>query len=127
MSSKIGNRRYVHSTAIGKVMLAAMTDKEVERLLRLKGIPKLTGQTLTTKAEILAEIHKVRAQGWALDNQENEIEGRCIGAPVTGPEGTVVAAISISGPVFRMDTDRACALVPDLKAACAEISRAVRA
>jgi len=74
----------------------------------------------------MAEIQKVRQQGWALDNQENEIEGRCIGAPITGPDDTIVAALSISGPVFRMDIDRAHSLVPDLIAACAEISQAVR-
>ncbi|MCU1233603.1 MAG: transcriptional regulator, IclR family, partial [Candidatus Solibacter sp.] len=117
MSSKIGNRRYLHSTAIGKVLLGGMSDKEVQRLLRLKGIPKLTEETLTAKPAVLAEIHKVRAQGWALDNQENEIEGRCIGAPIIGPDGTIVAALSISGPVFRMDIERACSLVPELKAA----------
>ncbi|HEY1495103.1 MAG TPA: IclR family transcriptional regulator [Candidatus Solibacter sp.] len=126
MSSKIGNRRYLHSTAIGKVLLGGMPDKEVERLLRMKGIPKLTGETITTRPAVMAEIHKVRQQGWALDNQENEIEGRCIGAPITGPDDTIVAALSISGPVFRMDIDRAHSLVSDLIAACAEISRAVR-
>jgi len=126
MSSKIGNRRYLHSTAIGKVLLGGMPDKEVQRLLRLKGIPRITEETLTTKPAVLAEIHKVRAQGWALDNQENEIEGRCIGAPIFGPGDAIVAALSISGPVFRMDIERAQLLVPELKAACAEISRAVR-
>ena len=125
MSSKIGNRRHLHSTAIGKVMLAGMPDKEVQRLLRLKGLPKLTEQTLTSKAAVLEEILRVRQQGWALDNQENEIEGRCVGAPIAGPEGQVIAALSISGPEFRMDLERARSLVPALKAACAEISRAV--
>jgi DNA-binding IclR family transcriptional regulator len=127
MSSKIGNRRYLHSTAIGKVLLGGMPDKEVQRLLRIKGIPKLTGETITTKPAVMAEIQKVRTQGWALDNQENEIEGRCIGAPITGPDGSIVAALSISGPVFRMDIKRAQSLVPELKAACAEVSRTVRA
>ena len=127
MSSKIGNRRHLHSTAIGKVMLAGMADKEVQRLLRLKGLPKLTEETLTSKAAVLEEILRVRQQGWALDNQENEIEGRCVGAPIAGPEGQVIAALSISGPEFRMDLERARSLVPGLKAACAEISRAVMA
>ena len=125
MSSKIGNRRHLHSTAIGKVMLAGMPDKEVQRLLRLKGLPKLTEETLTSKAAVLEEILRVRQQGWALDNQENEIEGRCVGAPIAGPQGQVIAALSISGPEFRMDLERARGLVPGLKAACAEISRAV--
>jgi len=123
MSSKIGNRRLLHSTALGKVMLAGLVDKEVTRLLRLKGTPKLTDETLTSRAAVLAEVQKVRQQGWALDNQENELEGRCIGAPVEGPDGHVVAALSISGPVFRMSMDRACGLVQELKGICAEIAR----
>jgi IclR family transcriptional regulator, KDG regulon repressor len=127
MSSKIGNRRFLHSTALGKVMLAGLVDKEVMRLLKLKGTPKLTDETLTSKASVLAEIQKVRQQGWALDNQENELEGRCIGAPIGGPDGHVVAALSISGPVFRMSMERASGLVPELKGICVEISRGIRA
>jgi DNA-binding IclR family transcriptional regulator len=72
-------------------------------------------------------LQKVRQQGWALDNQENEIEGRCIGAPIHGPADKVVASLSISGPVFRMDLARAKSLVNELKSACAEITKAVRA
>jgi DNA-binding IclR family transcriptional regulator len=126
MSSKIGNRRYLHATALGKCLLAGMPDKEVSRLIKLKGLAKVTGETLTTKAGLMGELQKVRQQGWALDNQENEIEGRCIGAPIHGPADKLVAALSISGPVFRMDLARAKSLVGDLKAACAEITKAVR-
>src|SRR5438309_9313761 len=67
MSSKIGNRRYLHSTAIGKCLLAGMPDKEVNRLIKLKGLPKVTEETLTSKTALAAELQKVRLQGWALD------------------------------------------------------------
>jgi DNA-binding IclR family transcriptional regulator len=127
MSSKIGNRRHLHATALGKILLAGMPEKEVNRLVKLKGLPKVTPETLTTKTELVAELQKVRQQGWALDNQENEMEGRCIGAPIHGPNERVVAALSISGPVFRMDISRAQSLVASLKTACAEISKSVRA
>src|SRR5258708_1662635 len=127
MSSKIGNRRHLHSTAIGKVMLAGMPDKEVQRLLRLKGLPKLTEETLTSKAAVLEEVLRVRQQGWALDNQENEIEGRCVGAPIAGPDGQAIAALSISGPEFRMDLERARALFPGFQASSPPLSRAVMA
>src|SRR5579872_3501894 len=122
MSSKIGNRRHLHSTALGKIFLAGLPEKEFLRLIRMKGTPRLTDHTLTTKADVVEEINRVRKQGWAMDNQENEIEGRCIGAPILTPDGRVVAALSISGPVFRMDLQRAKALVPQLKSFCAEIS-----
>ena len=127
MSSKTGNRRPLHSTALGKVFLAGLPEKEVLRLIRLKGLTKLTPHTLTTKADVIEEIARVRKQGYALDNLENELEGRCIGAPIVGPDGRVVAALSISGPVFRMDLSRAKGLVAELKSRCLEISEAAKA
>jgi DNA-binding IclR family transcriptional regulator len=125
MSSKVGNRRHIHSTAIGKVMLAGLPDRDVLRLIKMKGLPRLTSTTLVTKAAVMGEIQRVREQGFALDNQENEIEGRCIGAPVHGPDRTVVAALSISGPVFRMDLARAHSLVNKLQETCSAISTAI--
>ena len=126
MTSKVGNRRCVHTTAIGKVLLAALPEREMLRLLRLKGLPRLTPYTLVNRTALLAELDRVREYGYAIDNQENELDGRCIGAPVLGPDGRVVAALSISGPVFRLDLNRARSLAPKLKHACAAISAASR-
>jgi IclR family acetate operon transcriptional repressor len=68
----------------------------------------------------------VRKQGYAIDNEENELDGRCIGAAVLGPDGRVLGAVSISSPLFRMDINRARALAPELKSVCAQIAQAVR-
>lgn len=125
MSSKIGNRRHLHATALGKVLLAGLPEKEIQRLVRMKGMPRLTVQTLTNKSALLAELTKVSQQGYAIDNQENEIEGRCIGAPIHGPDGRVVAALSISSPVFRADLAHVRALAPSLKETCTAISEAI--
>jgi IclR family acetate operon transcriptional repressor len=126
MSSKIGNRRHLHTTALGKCFLAGLPDKEVSRLIRLRGLPRLTANTIVTKAGLFAELARVRSQGYAMDDQENELDGRCIGAPVQAADGRVLAAVSISGPVFRMDMKLAKSLAPPLKAACAGIGEAVR-
>jgi IclR family KDG regulon transcriptional repressor len=126
MSSKVGNRRCLHTTAIGKILLAALPEKEMLRLIRIKGLPRLTPHTLVNRTALLAELDRVRERGYAIDNQENELDGRCIGAPVLGPDGRVVAALSISGPVFRMDLNRARSLAPKLKQTCAAISAAAR-
>jgi len=125
MTSKVGNRRHLHSTAIGKVLLAALPEKEMLRLLRLKGLPRLTPYTIVSRIALMTELERVRERGYAIDGQENELDGRCIGAPVTGPDDQVIAALSISGPVFRMDVNRARSLAPKLKQACAAISAAV--
>ena len=95
----------------------------MSRLIRLKGLPRLTANTIVTKAELMAELTRVRKQGYAIDDQENELDGRCIGAPIQAPDGRVLAAVSISSPVFRMDMNRAKSLAPALKSACAEIAR----
>jgi DNA-binding IclR family transcriptional regulator len=126
MASKIGNRRHLHTTALGKCFLAGLPDKEIARLVRVKGMPRLTENTIATKAGLMSEIARVRKAGYAMDNQENELDGRCIGAPIAGPDGRVLAAVSISGPVFRMEMSRAKSLAAPLKAACAEIAEAVR-
>jgi IclR family transcriptional regulator, KDG regulon repressor len=127
MSSKIGNRRYPHSTALGKVLLAGLPEREVLRILKMRGMPKFTDNTLTSTRSVIIELEKVRAQGFAMDNRENEEDGRCIAAPVFGAARNVVGALSISGPIPRMTLSRARGLVKQLCAACQEISSAMGA
>jgi DNA-binding IclR family transcriptional regulator len=81
---------------------------------------------VVTKAGLLAELARVRKQGYAIDDQENELDGRCIGASIQTAGGRVVAAVSISGPVLHMDMNLAKSLAPPLKTACAEIGEAIR-
>jgi IclR family KDG regulon transcriptional repressor len=122
MTSKTGNRRNLHSTALGKVLISALTDPEILQLVRSKGMPGMTQYSLSTSEALLAEIRKVRKRGYAVDNQENELEGRCIAAGIAGPDGRSVAALSISVPAFRIDLIRLKSLLPALKETCALIS-----
>lgn len=126
MSSKIGKRRYLHATALGKVLLAGLTNEEALRLAQLKGLPRLTPNTLVTAAAILKEIQRVRKQGYAIDDEENEKDGRCIAAPIMAADDRVSAALSISGPLYRMDMSRINSLVSPLQNACSAISNAIR-
>lgn len=126
MTSKIGNRRYLHSTALGKVLLSGLPEKEVLRLIRIQGMPRLMPRTIVTRKGLFEELERIRHQGYSLDNEENEPDGRCIGAPILGHGGRVVSALSISAPSFRMDVTRAVGLAPALMEACLEISRAIQ-
>jgi len=125
MTSKVGNRRYLHSTALGKVLLCGLAPKEVDRLIRIQGLPKLMPRTIVTRQALAAELDLVRKQGFAIDNEENEPGGRCLGAPITGQDGRIVAALSISAPIFRMDMARARSLSIELINSCRAISRAL--
>ncbi|MDZ4800102.1 MAG: IclR family transcriptional regulator [Bryobacteraceae bacterium] len=127
MTSKAGNRRYLHTTALGKVLLSGMTDAEIRRLLRVKGLARLTAGSLTDEAAVLAEIGRVRRRGYSVDNQENELDGRCIGAAIRDREGRVIAGLSISVPAFRIDLTRLRALSGPLRESCEAISRSLGA
>lgn len=122
MTSKVGNRRYLHSTALGKVLLSGLPEKEVLRLIRIQGLPRLTPRTIVTRQALANELEIVRRQGYAMDNEENEPDGRCLGAPIISVGGRIVAALSISAPIFRMDMSRARALAGELMVTCRDIS-----
>jgi DNA-binding IclR family transcriptional regulator len=126
MSSKVGNRRYPHSTALGKVLLSGMSEEETNRFIQVKGLPKMTPNTITTRAALLKELGKIRQRGYAVDDQENELDGRCLGAPIVDSRDRVIAALSISAPVFRMDHERVEGLGPVLRKTCETISNNLR-
>ncbi len=126
MTSKKGNRRTLHSTALGKVLLAGMAEKEIIRIVRVKGLPRITQNTIVNETALLAEIRLVRNQGYAVDDQEQELDGRCIASAITGPNGRIVAALSISGPLNRMSKARTRPLLLSLRRACDTISKGLR-
>ncbi len=125
MASKVGNRRYVHTTGLGKVLLSAQPDAAIRRLIRLKGLTRMTLNSISTETALMTELRAVRKQGYAVDNQENEMEGRCVAMLIPGCHDPA-AGLSISGPVFRMDLRRVRSLVPLLRNACEQIGKAVR-
>lgn len=127
MTSKAGNRRHLHTTAIGKVLLSGLSDREISHLLRVKGIPRITVNSLPTEQAVLADIARVRKLGYALDNQENEMDGRCIGAGIALRNKRVIAGLSISVPAFRIDVARLRKLAGLLKQTAATISRSLGA
>ena len=127
MSSKVGNRRFAHSTALGKTLLAALEEKEVARIIRMKGLPRFTEATLVTEPALGRELARVRQAGFAVDNRENELDGRCVSAPIRAASGQVIAALGISGPLPRMTVARLRSFSPGLIEACQKISKTLGA
>lgn len=123
MTSKIGNRRYPHSTGLGKVLLADMPEREMLRIIRAKGMPKFTSSTIVKEKDLIVELERIRVQGYAMDNMENEPDGRCIAAPIMDGNRKVIAAISVSGPLPRMTAAKAKKMLGILSQTCKDIGR----
>ncbi len=102
MASRVGLRNPAHSSAVGKVLLAHFSEEELKNFIKEKGIAKRTENTIVDPAQLKEHLKSVRALGYAIDDEENEKGIRCVAAPIYNEVGKPVAAISISGPAFRI-------------------------
>jgi DNA-binding IclR family transcriptional regulator len=95
-------RRPLHSTSLGKALVAFVSQAEQERLLRAIPLQRLTPRTITSPSRLRKELALVRRQGYALDDEEAVAGARCIAAPILDSHQRAVAAVSIAGPVSRI-------------------------
>ena len=102
MASMLGARIPTHCTAVGKVILAGLPEDQAEELVKSAGMPKRTDNTITDVDKLKAHVQLVKKNGFALDNEENEIGVSCVAAPVYNQRGDVISAISISVPTSRL-------------------------
>ena len=114
MYSRIGLRPPLHSSAVGKILLAGLPEGERRKLVTGLTLTPTTPNTITDPEVFLAELEVVRRQGWAHDREENEPLINCIAAPVRGPTGAVVAAVSVSVPNVVLDYEQLVKLLPAL-------------
>ena len=124
MAARIGGRDYLHSTALGKAILAFLLPAERDHLLYAPaGLPARTERTITDPARLRAELERVRERGIAEDRDENEVGARCLGAPIFDHRGGVAGAISLSAPDSRLDDARATEVAAAVRAEAASITR----
>jgi IclR family acetate operon transcriptional repressor len=106
LHSAIGTRNSLYSTAMGKAILAFLAPEERAGLLDQITLVAYTPNTITDRSVLAGRLAEIRARGWAIDDTENEEGIRCIGAPIFNHEGRPVAALSISGPAYRLSISR---------------------
>jgi IclR family acetate operon transcriptional repressor len=110
--SRIGRRAPLHSTAVGKVLLAYRSKAQVDALLGRGPFERLTRHTITSVSQVRRELEKVHDQGFALDREECEEGACCIAVPIRNAQGDVEAALGISAPTTRLTPRRMEELVP---------------
>lgn len=99
----------MHSSGIGKALLAHMDDERLNRVLATATFEAFTDHTITTAEALRTDLDHIRERGFSIDNEEKNAGMRCIAAPVFDMNSEVVAGISVSGPTSRVghkETDR---------------------
>jgi IclR family pca regulon transcriptional regulator len=126
ISVNVGARRPAYATAMGRVLLADLPDDEVDRYLDTHELLPILPRTITDRDAFLAELARVRHNGFALANQELEEGLVAIAAPVRDRAGRVRAAINLSTHVGRKSVEEMQALVPEVQAAARDIEVELR-
>jgi DNA-binding IclR family transcriptional regulator len=99
--SELGRRGPLHSTALGKAMVSFLPESEQQKLILVYDFYPVTPYTITDREIFIRELESINQRGYSVDEQENELWGRCVGAPILNRFGYPIAAISISVPIQR--------------------------
>lgn len=94
-----GDRDPLYCTALGKAIASQLPEAQVREILGRTNLVALTDNTITSVEQYLDELAKVRERGFAIDDRENDIDGRCVAAPILGTR--LPAALSLSAPASR--------------------------
>jgi len=125
MDTWIGRRMEVHSTAVGKALLAYLDADRRETIIGHRGLKKLTPHTITGVAKLMKEFEKVRQLGYSVDDEENSLGARCLGAPIFNSLGQVEASLGSTGTITAVPRDEVPRLAEMVKDAARRISHQI--
>lgn len=123
MATWIGKRMDVHCTAVGKALLSRVTDKELDGIIKEHGLPRHNENTIFSPRKLREELAKVALLGHSVDDEEDELGSRCIGAPVLDGTGRPIAAVSIAGASEDITEANFDSLVRETKAAALALGK----
>jgi IclR family KDG regulon transcriptional repressor len=109
-NTKIGSRNMLHCTSMGKAILAFLPESDQVSFIERLELIASANNTITDRIALIEHLATVRAQKFAIDNEESEDGIRCVGAPIFDRTGHAFAAISVSGPAYRLPISRLVAL-----------------
>jgi DNA-binding IclR family transcriptional regulator len=121
--TRVGSKLEAYCSGLGKVLLAALPPDQLENFILDGDLVALTQHTITDRALLHVELQKVRAQGYAVDDQEYQANMRCIAVPIHDGEDRVVAALSVTGEAQKVPLAELEKIRPELTAASTAITR----
>ncbi|HEY2931869.1 MAG TPA: IclR family transcriptional regulator [Acidobacteriota bacterium] len=123
LATWLGKRMDVHCTGVGKALIAHIPDEELDLLIREHGLPRHNENTIASPKALKRDLAQIRKQGYSLDDEEDEIGLRCLGAPIFDHLGSAIAAISVSGTTTQITTENVPLLAGEIRKAASAISR----
>jgi IclR family acetate operon transcriptional repressor len=125
MASRLGMSLPAHGTAIGKALLASLPPSELDAYITRTGLPGRTPRTITSSSRLKSQLSRVRRSRFALDDEENELGVRCVGAAFRDHAGTVIGGLSASSLAMEHSLQELIALGPRVLRAADEVSAAL--
>jgi len=103
---RLGSRVPLHASGVGKAIFAALPDEQIEAIVKVKGLPRITENTITAPETMWASLRVIRQRGFSFDDEEHLIGTRCVASPIYDEHAEVLGAISLAGPVSRLPDSR---------------------
>lgn len=95
----------LHASGIGKALMSACDDAQLDRLFQNKTLERFTDKTIISLTDLREDLRQARKRGFAFDDEERKTGMRCVASPVLNAHGDAVAGLSISGPAHRLTDD----------------------
>ena len=103
---KLGSRVPLHASGVGKAIFASLPDDQIDAMLKIRGLPRITENTITSPETMWASIRVIRQRGWSFDDEEHLPGTRCVAAPFYDEHAEPLGAISVAGPTSRLPDER---------------------
>ena len=120
---KLGSRVPLHASGVGKALFAALPDPQVDAILKVRGLPRITDNTIVAVETMWAALRVIRQRGYSFDDEEHARSTRCVGAAIYDEHAEPLGAISIAGPSSRMPDERIRHLGPVVAHIAEELTR----
>ena len=122
MDTWVGKRMEIHTTAVGKALAAFEPEEKIQRIVRDRGLRRVTPKSITSVQRFAKELDRVREAGYGIDDEENSLGVRCLGAPIFNEDDRVEAAIGMSATLSQVPKDAVPRYVEMVKEAARKVS-----
>ena len=120
---QLGSRVPLHASGVGKALFAALADQQIDAILKVRGLPRITENTIVVPETMWAALRVIRQRGYSFDDEEHARSTRCVGAAIYDEHAEPLGAISIAGPSTRLADERIRQLGPIVAHIAEELTR----